>query len=91
MSIHHHTGHAAENATMTVATLATASGSVDSVRETFHMLAGIWGDLAGILVSVLTVIWWALKVTDHLLARWRARRAPLPFVGGPIGSPDRTP
>ena len=90
MSLHHHADTVGEKAVLTIATLATASGGVDTVRETFHLLAGIWGDLAGILVSLLTVTWWSLKLADTLVAKWRARRA-LPLVGGPIGSPDRMP
>lgn len=91
MSLHHHSDRGLENAGLTFATLATASGSVDQVRETVHLLAGLWGDLAGVLVSLLTVTWWGLKVADTVLSKWRARRAPLPLVGGPIGSPDRAP
>lgn len=89
--MHPHLEQHGERAKDTAATLlaaATASGGFDSVRDTFHMFAGIWGDCAAILVSGLTVLWWGIRLFDTLASRWNERKLRR-LLGGPAGSTPR--
>jgi hypothetical protein len=58
------------------AIVASVSGGVSSVRETVHSLAGLWGDCAGALVSLLTIILLSFRLADGLKARKRRARKP---------------
>lgn len=74
----------------TVLAAATATGGIDSVRDTFHLLAGIWGDCAAVLVSFLTVLWWGIRLADTIVARLPPGRAKR-LLGGIVGSSTDRP
>lgn len=80
----------AKDALATILAAATASGGVDAVRDTMHTLAGIWGDCAAVLVSLLTVVWWGIRLADTIVARLPAGRAKR-LLGGIIGSSTDRP
>lgn len=50
----------------TAGSVVSSMGMIDAVREHVHTLAGIVGDLGGMLVTLLTLCYW--------LTLWREKR-----------------
>lgn len=45
-------------ATATTGSALSALGMIESVRDTVHQIAGIWGDLGGMAITTLTLCYW---------------------------------
>lgn len=70
------------------AVVASVSQGVHSVREGVHAVAGLWGDLAGALVSLLTVVLLSFRLADVIRARRRRSRKPSVEPCSPADSRD---
>ena len=84
--MHHHFEHWREGAPRAwewAAVVASISGGVDSVRETVHAVAGFWGDCAGALVALLTIVLLSFRVETALKGRKRRTRKPKVESCGP--------
>ena len=53
----------------------TISGAADSVRDSLHGILGLWGDIAGALVALFTVILFGLRAVDQVRLRLRRCRS----------------
>ena len=70
--MHHHFDHWREGAPRAWewgAVVASISGGVASVRDSVHSLAGLWGDCAGAVVALLTIILLSFRVNDAYHSR----------------------
>lgn len=54
------------HAAATMFAAVAASGSVEKVRDTIHLIFGLIGDICGVLISLLTLAWWIrIWLTRH--------------------------